>query len=612
MASALFILLVIVFLIYLFIKWLNKDTSTYENSAATNKQTATQTTMIDSKEKIVEPEFEYFIDADGRKFRLENRTREIPRRTYIHGNLLAKYRGEIDKTKEKEYHIQKFFPFEIYEAIIEVKPISEYDCSCVNATKIKCEGYHKGFEGAFNFIADANFSSVEFPNEVVCISFVNGEKVEFKVNLKEHQINNIRVDRKLHQHDGEEVFGTFEANITGYILDYLYEDYQEPIYLDEPAEDFPEPIIALTKTNVVTGNIENKNGYKRTEYYYSDYKSTYWGDWNYTKSAEPPFQEGCSTTVLRILGLIIGLFFLLALLPSLGYLLPFILIPLFLRLFSSNILSWIFRIIGILLLLGFALSLFSLFLNKSSFHPKPKITIPQDVSIKDSLIKHIISWNDYDNAKYEGTYWIRSTDYYNAKNFKSTLQLSIGNRDGYSRMVYELKENDKNNLSGLYQLYDSLKNTNKLDEKRFAEMVVSMTQEIPYTIVLPNACDGSLYNDKFTQQYLASSDAHCDGFERFGINSPVEFMTTLKGDCDTRTLLLYTILSHYNYDVAMLSSEFYGHSLLGINLPYDGTIYNYNNQHYVLWETTAPNIKPGIISNQVANLNYWKITLKSK
>ena len=55
-----------------------------------------------------------------------------------------------------------------------------------------------------------------------------------------------------------------------------------------------------------------------------------------------------------------------------------------------------------------------------------------------------------------------------------------------------------------------------------------------------------------------------------------------------------------------------GHSLLGINLPYDGVTYNYNNQHYVLWETTAPNIKPGIISNQVANLNYWKISLKSK
>jgi hypothetical protein len=525
---------------------------------------------------------------------------------------LAKYRGEIDKEKEKDFQVHKFFPFEIYEAIIEIKPISEYSCNCVTGNKTKCEGHHKEFEGSFSFIADKNFSSVEFPSEVVCFSYVNGEKIEFAVELKEHQINNIRVDRKLHQHDGEEVFGTFEANITGYILDYLYENYQEPIYINKPVVDIPKQHTTLTKTNIATGNIENKNGYTRTEYYYSDYKSTYWGNWNYTKPNEPIFEEGCLTTGLRILSLVIGLCFLLAFLPALGYLLPFILIPLFFRLFSSNILSWIFRILGILLLLVFFLSLFSLLFNKPSFHPKPKIVIPQNVSINDSIIKHTISWNDYDNTKYEGTFWIRRIDYQNASSYKKTLQVSSNSNDAYNKMVYDLKENDKTKIDGLYHLYDSIKAANNLSDKKFAEMVVSMTQEIPYTLVLPYACDGSLYNDKFTQQYLASSDASCDGFEKFGINTPVEFMTTLKGDCDTRTLLLYTILSHYNYDVAMLSSEYYGHSLLGINLPYDGVTYNYNNQHYVLWETTAPNIKPGIISNQVANLNYWKISLKSK
>jgi hypothetical protein len=89
-------------------------------------------------------------------------------------------------------------------------------------------------------------------------------------------------------------------------------------------------------------------------------------------------------------------------------------------------------------------------------------------------------------------------------------------------------------------------------------------------------------------------------------------MANLKGDCDTRTLFLYTILSHYGYDVALLSSEYYNHSLIGINLPYDGISYLYKSQRYVLWETTAANIRPGSLPNEISNINYWRISLKSK
>ena len=36
------------------------------------------------------------------------------------------------------------------------------------------------------------------------------------------------------------------------------------------------------------------------------------------------------------------------------------------------------------------------------------------------------------------------------------------------------------------------------------------------------------------------------------------------------------------------------------------------NQKYILWETTALGAKPGIISNDISNTNYWRISLKSK
>jgi hypothetical protein len=64
------------------------------------------------------------------------------------------------------------------------------------------------------------------------------------------------------------------------------------------------------------------------------------------------------------------------------------------------------------------------------------------------------------------------------------------------------------------------------------------------------------YADNFIRNYLSSNDAKCDGYERFGINTPVEFIATLQGDCDTRTLLLYTILAHYGYDVALMVVSF--------------------------------------------------------
>jgi hypothetical protein len=61
-----------------------------------------------------------------------------------------------------------------------------------------------------------------------------------------------------------------------------------------------------------------------------------------------------------------------------------------------------------------------------------------------------------------------------------------------------------------------------------------------------------------------------------------------------------------------MSSEFYGHSILGINLPYNGLVYTTKYQKYILWETTSLGAKPGIISNEISYINNWRISLKSK
>ncbi|HWK02586.1 MAG TPA: hypothetical protein VNS58_03095 [Puia sp.] len=103
----------------------------------------------------------------------------------------------------------------------------------------------------------------------------------------------------------------------------------------------------------------------------------------------------------------------------------------------------------------------------------------------------------------------------------------------------------------------------QLDPVAFAKVVVSFVQDIPYVLILDRDCNPDLYSDPFTQRYLRTSDASCSSFQRFGINTPVEFMGTLKGDCDSRTLLLFTLLDHYGYDVAILSSEVYSRRCWG-------------------------------------------------
>jgi energy-coupling factor transporter transmembrane protein EcfT len=362
-----------------------------------------------------------------------------------------------------------------------------------------------------------------------------------------------------------------------------------------------------------------------------------WGSWNYAGRpiGNPPSGfGGCFSQIFTIIAVLIGLFFLINLFPFLLIFVGFYILIVLIGIFAPY-LKWIFRILGIILLIAFFGSLFKTCSSSTShYNPNPLVVdAPREINppvivpvapvdtnlidtiqkpIKDSIISRYRSWKDYSGKSYEGKYQIRLSNFKNAHYNKNSLNISQNTIKSYDGIVFNLKEFDKNNINSVFRLFDSIGKANKLNKIKFAEMIVTFVQDIPYAIVLQNGCDASLYNDQFTRNYLLNHSGECDGGQRFGINTPVEFLVNLKGDCDTRTLLLYTIFSHYNYDVALMSSEFYGHSIIGINLPIAGSAYTYNNQRYVMWETTAPNCKAGVIPNEISNLNNWRISLKSK
>ncbi len=600
------IIIIIVAILYFFFFKTKKE----GNAIAVKNETASENSIeLSNVEKIDDDEI--FTDENGLQYKLVEKSREIPRHTYIKAFLNGKYWGEIDENYSNQFANSNFYDFNVYEV------------------SLKDAVYSKS---PFQLNQDLKIPREKLPKLIHTILEKDGKEYEVNLHEPKFELGSLNFNRKLHQDDGKEVFGTIDAVVTGYVIDFVIEHYIEKEYLTPISDDISQKSIItepiLTKTSTPTGNIEYNVDYKRTEYFYSDNKTTYWSDWKYIKPSIPSNNEGCFSSIIGLIGIILGIAFLLMILPSLAYILPFFLILFLLNIIPAKIYSWVFRIIGIFILIGFLVSLFQIFSRSTNtFIPKPTIVenpkeqetqltpiidTLNNVTKSDTLIKHYRVWKDYDGNKYEGYIWTNRSDYNKSKDYKNNLNLRQSTPRAYDEIIYLLKENDKQNLNGVYQLFDSIRENNQLSNVKFAELLVSFVQDIPYAVILPDDCNPNLYDDKFIKDYLNSENARCDGFEKFGINSPVEFMSNLYGDCDTRTLLLYTMLAHYGFDVALFSSEYYSHSIIGVNLPINGITYKYGNQRYVLWETTAPNIRAGILPKDISNINYWRISLKSK
>jgi len=217
---------------------------------------------------------------------------------------------------------------------------------------------------------------------------------------------------------------------------------------------------------------------------------------------------------------------------------------------------------------------------------------------KQTFLKNSMKWSAYDNENYSFNYSIRQSDYEAAKNNRSNY---IGNTWGE---IYDnLYLNDKQMLSGIYRKFDSLRpGYNALD---FARLIVSSVQEVPYTWILIESCE-----DAPNSTEIHSSGYECLGnIRNYAVLSPTEFMVTHKGDCDTKSLVLYTILKKFNYDVHILISEQYAHAMLGINIPAAGSYISSTGTKYYVWETTVKGMDVGIMAPQYNNLSFWNVAL---
>jgi hypothetical protein len=519
--------------------------------------------------------------------------REVERRTYFSGVLKGKYRGELSFQNSDLSH-ETLYDIEIYEGFIETDKSSILKWS--ETQKIK---------ELRSFFKHVKVYKAPLPKEIpLKIKDVDKDFVtplyDLKIDFKEDSLFN-------HQIHDNDVYGEIEAKVFGYFvhIDEVIE------YIDVPKEE-PQKETKDKKPDI--------NDDKEEKLVIE-------------KEAETVHYVSLSEIISAIGGLLSVLLLVFLLLPIIIYgwkillVVAFILLIVYLlSLFEAEIRIVASLLLNLLLLLIAGVFIYMLFSSvKITEQPNPipllvdnthdtesEVTVvePLPENPNDSLIIHYRVWKDYKDNEYSGRVEVYYNDFFESRRFRNNFAYTRFTETEYNRLVYNVYRFDRQALQRVYNMLDSIRLSNTMNRIEFAEVIVSFVQDIPYVLLLHNSCSPNQYNDSFITNYI-NSGGECVGYTKFGIHNPIEFAATLQGDCDTRTVFLFTILNNFGYDVAVLGSQLYSHSIIGINLPYYGTYKNVRGNKYYVWETTATGFKPGQIPREISNMNHWSVNLIS-
>ncbi|MDT0556384.1 hypothetical protein [Patiriisocius hiemis] len=220
-------------------------------------------------------------------------------------------------------------------------------------------------------------------------------------------------------------------------------------------------------------------------------------------------------------------------------------------------------------------------------------------------------WKDNYGNNYNGTLTIRERDFLRLQG--NTSKYDYTKTKNFWGGLYDyIDYTETPSLDLVLNTFEKINFEKKLNQMEFAEMVVSCIQDIPYSFVFQEECQPAPYYEDSIKAILEDCPECCIGGILYGVQTPIAFLQNLKGDCDTRTVLIYAILKHFNYDVAILNSDFYKHSIIGLNIPAAGTYKLYNGKKYLLWETTAKYYKAGTLPYNFKDVVHWDVILTSK
>ena len=225
-----------------------------------------------------------------------------------------------------------------------------------------------------------------------------------------------------------------------------------------------------------------------------------------------------------------------------------------------------------------------------------------------------IKWFDFVQESYLARYITSVSSFENSireqSNLKGKLNQSNSSLQYFTRLYDGLNKIDEDKVREVVKIFSDSAKKKNMDAIQTAEMVTTFIQEIPYYLVHEGSCENAVKKgDNFTIQYHQQNKPclpNVDG----GVQSPYEFLHNLKGDCDTRSLLGYTILKELNIACSVWVSEVYGHSILGVGLPVGYGLYKKINgvNHYGV-ELTAKGYRLGMVAPENNNSDNWETTL---
>jgi|GEM_PF-3966345 len=195
-----------------------------------------------------------------------------------------------------------------------------------------------------------------------------------------------------------------------------------------------------------------------------------------------------------------------------------------------------------------------------------------------------------------------STDYIQAGIERSEIDMlpvAFSNRRRYD--YHSLIKNDRSRLEKIGEQYIRFIKENRFTKKEAFDFIIKSIQQQPYVLVHTDECKDYLktyevlnWTNKFGYKFHKKEDYTIEkclpGIEKYGVQSPYEFIANLKGDCDTRTSAAYSILDFLGFDVIILNSDVRYHSVLGVHgfsYPSESQSYQLNGKRYIICELTG-------------------------
>ena len=222
-----------------------------------------------------------------------------------------------------------------------------------------------------------------------------------------------------------------------------------------------------------------------------------------------------------------------------------------------------------------------------------------DTLLNEIEVTHHRIWKDFGDSSREMAYSISSSMEEASFNFRNTVEPGEDGTEKtfWKNFYFELYHHDQPIVNMLGDSIYSMAKRKGIAPLSLIYTAVSLIQDIPYSYILPNdSCD-------------ARTDYPCIPLQRYGVLSPSEFLYTLSGDCDTRTLLLFTLLKKLGFDPIIVNSAQYRHSMLAVDVPAAGDYFIHKGRKFYFWETTDRGWLPGMLPPGLNNKDYWTIIL---